>query len=307
MNQILFVEKSKKGNSLEINNIVKVFAIIIIILGIILIAKGTYGVINSSKTGKIGMDPKVSLKELNEELEINIEHDKAIDKIVYSWNDEQENILQGKGKTNIIESIELPIGTNLLNLKIIDIDKNEFDYSKQFVIADKDRTNPEIEFVVEGSKVKMVIKDETELGYIMYRWNDEDNTVVEPREDSKKQIEEKISILKGENTLTIIAVDAAGNETTKQQTFRGVKKTKIETTQENDELVIKISDEENIKKIEINVNGEIFSTDPDDSGISVNMKEVELRQKLVAGENTITITVYNVSGLSEQVTKQVTI
>ena len=37
------------------------------------------------------------------------------------------------------------------------------------------------------------------------------------------------------------------------------------------------------------------------------MKEVELRQKLAIGENTITITVYNVSGLSEQVTRQITI
>ena len=99
----------------------------------------------------------------------------------------------------------------------------------------------------------------------------------------------------------------AGNETIKQQTFRGVKKPKIETTQENDELVIKITDEENIKKIELNVNGEIFSTDPDETGVSINMKEVELRQKLVSGQNTITITVFSVNGLSEQVTKQITL
>jgi len=304
MNQILFVEKPKNGNSLEINTIIKIFSVIIMILGIVLFGKGIYGVVNSSK---IETEPEVSIRELNSELELKIEYERVIDKIIYSWNSEQEYTLLGKGRNNITENIDLPTGTNILNFKIIDINKNEFEYSKQFTVAQRDEIGPEIEFVVEGSKVKMVIKDETELSYIMYRWNEEDNTVVEPRDNSKKQIEEKIAILKGENTLTIIAVDAAGNETIKQQTFRGVKKPKIETTQENDELVIKISDEENIKKIELNVNGEIFSTDPDDTGVSVNMKEVELRQKLSSGQNTITITVYNVSGLSEQVTKQITL
>lgn len=304
MNQILFVEKPKKGASLEINRIVKIFAIIIIIFGIILIAKGTYGVINSSKKGS---EPVLSIKQIDANLEINIKHNMVIDKILYSWNNEEEYTLQGKGQTNIIETIELPIGENTLNLKVIDRDNNKFEYSKQFNIADIDTISPEIEFVVEGSKVKMVIKDERELSYIMYRWNEEDNTIVEPREGSKKRIEEKISILKGENTLTIIAVDKAGNETEKKQIFKGAKKPTIETVQENDELVIKITDEENVKKIELNVNGEIFSTDPDNSGVSINMKEVELRQKLTLGENTIIITVYNVSGLSEQVTKQITL
>lgn len=307
MNQILYVEKPKKGNSLEINSIVKIFTIVILILGIILIVKGTYGVINGSTDAQGKNDIIVSIKEVNDKLELNIKHDKAIDKIVYSWNGEQEKTLQGKGQADLIEQIELPLGTNVLSLKIIDKNKKKFEYTKELFRAEKDTIDPQIEFVVEGSKVKMVIKDETELSYIMYRWNEEDNTVVEPREDSKKQIEEKITILKGENTLTIVAVDAAGNETIKQQTFRGVKKPKIETTQENDELVIKITDEENIKKIELNVNGEIFSTDPDETGVSINMKEVELRQKLVSGQNTITITVFSVNGLSEQVTKQITL
>lgn len=304
MNQILFVEKPKKGNCLEINSVIKIFTIIIILLGIVLIAKGTYGIINSFKKEN---EPVVSIKEIDGEIEIDIKYNKAIDKIVYYWNDEQENTLQGKGQTNITETIELPIGTNVLNLKVIDIDKNKFEYAKQYYKPERDTISPEIEFVVEGSKVKMVIKDETELSYIMYRWNDEDNTIVEPREDSKKLIEEKISILKGENTLTISAVDKSGNETEKKQIFKGAKKPTIETVQENDELVIKITDEENVKKIELKVNGELFSTDPENSGVSINMKEVELRQKLVTGENTITITVYNVSGLSEQVTKQITI
>lgn len=306
MNQILYVEKQKKGGSLEINTIVKIFAIIIIVLGVILISKGIYGIANSSNN-KMQTEPVVTIKEVEDKLQINVVHNKAIDKIIYSWNDEEEVVLQGKGQNNVTETIELPVGTNMLTLTIIDSNKKEITYTKEYYKSDRDTINPEIELVVEGSKVKIVVKDETELSYMMYRWNDEDNTTVEPREDSKKQIEEKISILKGENTLTILAVDASGNETEKKQIFKGAKKPTIETAQENDELIITVKDEENIQKIEVNINGTLFSTDPDNTGTPLNVKEVEFGQKLVSGENTITITAYNVSGLSEQVTEQITI
>lgn len=306
MNQILYIQKSKNRNSLEINTILKIFAIAIIILGIILIGKGTYGIVALANEEQM-KDPIVSIKEVDGKLQINVTHNKAIDKIIYSWNDGEEVSLQGKGQTNIVETIEMPVGANTLTLKVVDVKKKESVYSKGYFKYQKDIIPPQIELVVEGSKVKIVVKDERELSYIMYRWNDEDNTVVEPREDSKKQIEEKISILKGENKLTIVAVDSSGNEATKEQTFKGVKKPTIQVTQENDELIIKVKDEENIKKIDITLNGQFYSTDPENAGASLNMQEVELRQKLQQGENTITITVYSISGLSEQVTKQVTI
>lgn len=306
MNQILFVEKSKKGNSLEINTIVKIFAIAIIIFGIILIAKGTYGIVNSSKNEE-KTEPIVSIQEVDGKLQINVIHNKIIDRIVYSWKKGQEVVLQGKGQTSMNETINIPVGTNTLTLKVIDIDKKEVTYTKEYYKADVDTTSPEIELVVEGSKVKIVAKDETELSHISYHWDDEDETIIEVREDSKKQIEEKISILKGEHTLTIVAVDANENESTKEQVFKGAKKPTINLTQENDELVIRVNDEENIQKIEITLNGEFFSTDADNTSEPLNMKEAIIRQKLQPGANTITITAYNVSGLSEQVTKEVTI
>ena len=304
MNQILYIQKSKNGNSLEINSILKIFAIAIIILGAIMIGKGTYGIVNTINPSE---EPIVAIKEDAGDLKLKISHTKAIDKIIYSWNDSEEVVMQGKGQTNIEETIQMPIGTNILHLKIVDSSKKTVKYENQYYRPDRDIIKPEIELVVEGSKVKIVVKDETKLGYIIYRWNEEDNTVVEPREESPKQIEEKISILRGENKLTIIAVDSSGNETTKEQMFKGVKKPTISVVKENDELVITVKDEENIKKIDITFNGEFYSTDPTNSGEALNMKEVELRQKLRTGENTITITAYSVTGLSEQVTKATTI
>ena len=170
-----------------------------------------------------------------------------------------------------------------------------------------DKIKPEIELLVENSKVKIVAKDETALSFMSYYWNDEDETKIEAREESPKQIEEKIDTLKGENTLTIVAVDKAGNETIKEQTFKGVKKPKIELLREGNELIVRVTDEEGVKKIEYTLNGQLYSTDPENSGASLNMKDVEFRQPLSAGENRITIKAYNVNDLQEEVSGVTTI
>ncbi len=306
MNQILFIDNPKRGNSLDIKIIIKIFVIITIILAVILIGKGIFSLISSNKNKTVAK-PTVEMVEDNGRAQINITSSKAISKIVYSWNDEEEHTLQGRGQTVINEKIDIPVGTNTLNIKVIDIDNKEYIYTKEFFKEDNDLINPEIEFLVEGSKVKIVAKDETELKYIMYRWDDEDNTTIEAREDSKTQIEEKIAILKGEHVLTVIAVDVAGNEQTKKQTFKGAKKPEIKVSQEGDELVISVKDEENIKKIELTVNGKFYSTDWQNTGASLDMKEVSLKQKLESGQNTVVITAYSVSGLSEQITANATV
>lgn len=306
MNQILYVEKSKNSNSLSTEATVKIFVISIIIFAIIFIGKGVYGIVNSKKNDKV-LEPSITINELEEELQIIINHEKAIDKIIYSWNNGKQETIQGRGRTNIVETIEFPTGNNTLYLKIIDSNKKETSYTKEYYRDDKDTIKPEIELVVEGSRVRVVAKDERKLSYIKYNWNDEDETIVEVREDSPKQIEERVSILKGENKLTIVAVDEAGNETVKEQIYKGAKKPTIEVTQTNDELLIKVSDEENIQKIEINLNGNSYSTDHENTGEPLNMKEAELNQKLEAGENNIVITAYSVNGLSEQVSRTITI
>lgn len=306
MNQILYVEKNKKTGKLETKTTVKIFAIIILIFGIILAIFGGYKIYNSVIV-EGNKEPKIEVTQIEGRLQIKVVHNKAIDKIIYAWNSEQENVLQGKNRSEIIEQIEEPFGNNTINIKVIDKNKKETTYQKEFYKEEKDIIKPEIDFEVEGSKIKIIAKDETAMGYIMYHWNNEEDTVVEASEENNKRIEERISILKGENTLTILAVDAEGNEAKKEQIFRGAKKPNIEITQQNDEILIKVTDEENLKKIDMNVNGSQSSTDPENSGVSLNLKEASFIQKLIPGKNTITITAYSVSGLSEQITQEITI
>lgn len=307
MNQILYTNnQKKKGGPLEINTILRIFAILCIMFGLILVGQGVFAMLNQQEE----VTSTVPLVEINQEgdtLKLMIKHDKIIDRIIYSWNENQEVVLQGKGRLELEETIDVPTGSNTLVLKVIDVNGKTVSYSQMYELAEGDVIKPEIELLVESSKVKIVAKDETALDYILYYWNEEDETKIDAREDSLKQIEEKIDILKGENTLTIVAIDKAGNETVKEQTFKGVKKPKIDLARSGNELIIKVTDEENIQKIEYTLNGKYYSTDPQNTGASLNMKELEIKQPLEQGENKITIKAYNINGLETEVSGEATI
>lgn len=307
MNQILYMGNNKKSGTLEIKTVVMIFSICIILFGIILVGKGSFAIISNISNNNLENIPVVTMSQEGNTIKLTVKHDKAIDKIVYNWNSKQEYMLLGKGRTDLTEEIEVPEGENLLTVKITDIEGKIVSYTRQCKSTDEDVIKPEIELLVENSKVKIVAKDETQIDYIKYYWNNEDETKVEAREDSPKQIEEKLSIMKGENTLTIIAVDKNGNETKKEQTFKGAKKPTVELYREGQELIVKVTDEEGVQKIEYTINGEQYSTDPNNTGESLNLKEVEFRQPLASGSNTITIKAYNISGLVEEVTGETTI
>lgn len=308
MNQILYTGGNKKnGGPIEIKTITKIFAIFLIVFGVTLLGKGSFAIISNSINSKVENIPVVTLVQEGNTVIIGVKHEKAIDKIVYKWNKTQEYILQGRGRTDIEEKIDIPKGENTLTVKVTDIDGKTVSYEKNCEYTNKDVTKPEIELLVEGSKVKIVAKDETEMDYISYYWNNEEETRVEARQDSPKQIEEKVTIMKGENTLTITAVDKNGNETLKEQTFKGAKKPTIELFRDGQELVVKVTDEEGIQKIEYTINGAPYSTDPNNTGEALNMKEAEFRQALVSGSNSITIKAYNISGLVEEVSGETTI
>ena len=244
--------------------------------------------------------PLVEITQENSELLVSVKHDKIIDRIVYSYNENREIVLQGKGRMELQETITLPAGINNLTLKVTDIEGKTISYNQVYEVAQGDVISPEIELLVESSKLKIVVKDETELDYMIYYWNEEDETRIDVREDSPKQIEEKIDILKGENTLTIIAVDKSGNEETKEQIFKGVKKPNIDLLVNGNELIVKATDEEGIQKVELTLNGVYYSTDANNTGEPLNSKQVEFKLPLTNGENKITIKAYNVSGLVEE-------
>ena len=313
MNQILTTEnKNRKGGPLEIKTVVIIFTVCLLIFGGFLIGKSAYSIINKNKEEGIS-EPVIQVTEVQNQLNVKVTHDKLIDKIAYSWGGAQEVVLQGKGRKEILETIDIPKGNNVLVLNVTDITGKTVTYSQEYEGKEIDITEPSVDIQKqqEGDqeKVKIVAKDETALDYIVYYWNEEDETKINAREDSPKQIEEKIDAIKGINTLTVIAVDKAGNQKTEKIDVVGTNKPKISVSKSetSNELIVKVTDEEEIKKIDYILNGQNYSTDPNNIGNSLGVKEVEFRIPLVQGENKIAITAYSTSTLSRTIETELTV
>ena len=270
----------------------------------IFVGKASYAILSQKKVSET--IPVVEVMQNGNKLLLSVRHDKLIDKIIYTWNNEKkETVLQGKGRKQLEEIIELPVGINSLQLQVIDIDGKVTKFANQYELEEGDVIEPEIELLVDGQKVKIVAKDETEISYIEYFWNNEEATKLQATETSKKQIEERIELKKGENVLHIVAVDKAGNTSTTEQVYKGATRPSIDMKKEDDNMIITIKDEEGIKKVEIVLNGQYYSSDPDNTKGPINLKELELKQKLQQGHNTITVKVSNINDLERETTKEI--
>ena len=302
MNQILYTEtKKKEKKSLEgKTTIIILILICALVIGGFFIGKVLFNTLN--KKDENTSDPLVETSQEGKKLNILVTHDKPIEKIVYKWQENQETVIAGEGKQEIQKTIDIPVGENKLTIKVTDSIGKTVTYSEDYIGEAGDVNKPEIELVVEGQKIKIIAKDETALEFITYYWNNEDETEVDVTSDDQKQIEESVEILKGENTLTVKATDKAGNVREVEQVYRGSKKPKIGVTQDSTDLVIAVSDEQGIQKIEYTLNETLYSSDPQGTGAPLGRTEVEFKQPLEEGKNNIHITVYNVDGLTAEYT-----
>lgn len=297
MNQILATEnnpeKKKTSNSkpADVKNIVRFFAIALIVFAVLLIASGTYSLIrnkNSQAQNQNASIPNITITQQGAKAIVTITHDKPIDKIRYAWGDGVEETLQGMGRTKVTEPLDIPLGTTTLNLRVTDNIGKEARKQQQFSIQEgQDLLAPTIELADDGEgNIKIVAKDDVAISYILYSWNDGEQTKVEVHPDSPKQIQEKIKSLEGFNTLKVVAVDQRENKAEKeQQVYAGAPK--ISVIQEGEKLRIRATDDVEIEKISYVLNGRGY-----ESG-ALSQKEVEFEQELDVGQNIITITVTN--------------
>lgn len=303
MNQILSTDisgnkkKNKNSKPIEINNIVKFFAIAIIIFGIFIIGIGAYSIIDYQKEQQEeNIEPTIQIEnKTNNSIILKVTHKKNIESLEYGWNDEEKVFVNGNNGRYLEKEITIPSGTNTLHVIIRDEDGKEITYEKQYEIE----SNINIE--ISGNKIKISYEGNTQLSYMTYRWDEEEEKRIEANGTS---IEEEIDAIKGLHTLTVIVVDENNNTDTKVQKINGVSKPKIslgvDDTKEH--FVIMTSDDEKLEKVE-------FKLNQDDEVYELNLgnqntKELNYRVpfELQSGENIIEVTVYNSNNISEQIT-----
>ena len=298
MNQILATSnptakktKTKRsGGPADIRTIVKVFAIVMMIFGVFMIGTGSYAIYKDNEASNSEITKPVITESLNEDstaVILTVTHDKAIDRIEYSWNDGEVQTITGNGRRYIEQEIEIPGGTNTLNVKAIDTQGQEISTQREFTAEEI------INLSVSGSKLKITAENETEIAYMTYRWDDEEEQRIDINATT---VDQEIDIPMGEHDLTVILVDVNNETITKEQKVKGVTKPTIDiqTDDAGEYYLITITDETGLERVELNIRGE-------ERTITVENGETELKYKLrlnEGDENRLEITAYNVDGIA---------
>lgn len=298
MNQILSTEEPKKtkqkqtNNSGDLKKIIKIFGITILIFGAALIGVYSYKIFNNNN--KI-TKPEIILGEIEENAKIIAKAEAGISRIIYYWdnNDQVEKSLNGT--TEYEEIVSIPNGENTLTVKIIDKNGQTIEANNTY-IGIKDTEKPKIE-VASEDKTKIIVTDETELAYVTYKWEGEDDenlvkVEAEPEEGETvaKKIEIDVIAKEGTNILEITAVDTAGNIETLRKTYKGVKDPEIEVYREGEKLYLRITHELGFKKVEFSVNGKNVVYDQNLSIYDATKQELFYYFDLIEGKNEVIIT-----------------
>ena len=296
MNQILATSNTntkKKGGPADIKTIVRVFAIVMIIFGMCMIGTGSYAIYKDSES-KTEITKPVITESLKDDTTVllTVTHDKAIDKIEYRWNDGEVQTITGNGRKYIEQEIEIPGGTNTLNVTAIDVDGQE-------IYTDKEYTTEEvINLSVSGSKLKIQAENETEISYMTYRWDEEEEQRIDINSTT---VDQEIDIPMGEHDLTVILVDVNNETITKEQKVKGVTKPTItvELDESKENYIITITDDTGLEKVDFLIRGE-------EKTVTVEDGKTELKYKLglkEGNDNVLEITAYNVDGIASDTKK----
>lgn len=299
MNQILYVGDNKNNGPVAVKSVIKFLAIIIIIFGIILIGEGTYSMYKGIVANSGNNIPTVYMNRVNDTVVIKAENNIEIAKLIYSWNKGEETVLLPNNKA-VEEVVLLPNENSILNVTIVDIKGKETKFMQQWNIEGIDIKKPEMEIATDDSsrKITIIARDETQIDYLIYKWNNEAETRVNGTERNKLEIQKTIDMKLGENKLTVTAVDKNGNTNTLEKTIIISSKPTIAVKQSNSKIHIVINDEVSIKTVSININGQVYA------GEYEAKKQLKLNVPLKQGNNTVSITVTNESGLEQKVVRE---
>ncbi len=291
------LESIKRANSVsnkaDLAKVIRVFCIIIIIFGLVLIGQSTYAMIANREKDKDTIS--VSEDRMGKETKITVETNYPIKSFTYKWNDGEPVVVNGDGTIKFETIIQIPNGNNILNMTVKDYYGYEHKlHNKQYIYESTDVNKPTIEIGISGTKLNISATDDVEMSYITYKWNNDEEIRVDVDKNNKQKISTDIEVPGGQNKLTIVAADKEGNRETRTENIVGDTKPTFTASLDGNTLIVSASDDEGISKISITVDSVV--TDSGDTPI--NQKEITASMTLESGGHTIEVSVTNVNGLT---------
>ena len=302
--------KKVKNKTPMSDKVVKVFALLMIVLAIGLIASGVLSIMKNKKDTEesetnIPTAPQVQanidaeLDEITGKVKIMVDSPVTISKIIYSWDQDHDNVVSGEKQTSIEEEIIAPYGEHVLHVQVTDEQNNKTTRDFTFDSAmGMDTTQPEITLTItEDKKLLITATDDTSIAYVTYTWNNEETQTREAEEEGMQKLEFTEEIPKGKNTIVVVAVDGSesSNARTVSKVFEGVTKPEINygfLDSVGSVLQIMCSHENGIKSIYYTLNGQPYQWQVGEGEEAP--KELTFQQESVPGHNEMTIKVTSV-------------
>lgn len=309
MNQILSIENKKKQKTkkirtrrpIEIKGIIMFFAVIIMVFGLTLAGQGSYALYKNMDDRKPENIPYITIGRVNDKAIVQVNSNIEISKIVYSWNNGEESAIP-IGSTNAREEITLLGYDSVLNLTIEDINGKKVKYQKQYILTGVDITKPSIEIETKdgNDKMKIIARDETEISYMSYQWEDGEPVIINADQQGQTEITTEVPLVVGSKKIKIIAKDTNGNiEEIEKEIVTSTAKPKITLRRNKQKISIEVEDKDGIASITANLNGEEHKL------TDINRKKVKVGYLyLREGNNTISVEITNVNGYTEKATTE---
>lgn len=308
MNQILVTEVGKKQKkkrnrnttaSIEIAKIVRFFAIFIIIFGLCLIGHSSYALYRDSKANNTDNLAEINITRINDTLRVDVKSTYIIEKFRYSWSNSEERSIP-ENATSFQEEIILPPENSVLTIIVEDETGRAVTYTKDIILDGIDIAKPSVSIDQQATSIRIKAEDETKIDYMTYRIDDGEEIRIDKNNVDDKSIEYAITqdeIGRGTHKITVTAYDTSGNSTVQESPDIVISTERPEiknlyVDQEQGKLMIEVEDADGIQSIEVNLNGQVYSMN------DVNRTEATFSLNLVEGNNTFSIKVENVNGLS---------
>lgn len=293
MNQILITKDEKGRSTLGLKPIIIFFAVALIIVGIIFLGQGAYKSYKKAQETKDFPKPTLALEKNGSSLNMHLKCEIPINKIEYAWNDGSISLLEVSGKKEVKFDIEMPNGNNTLQVYAIDVNgnKTKFEQKISFTQEDnKDTEKPEITIAKSetAGKIKIKATDNSEIDYLSYKWEGEDEIVVKATEDTKKEIIQEINVQKGTKKIIVTVVDKTGNKKSLTMDIVGSNGPTVKVSIADNNFIVKVTSEVGLTKITYTHNDEEKSVE----NIPEKAKEFEFKVPLKDGVNYLKINAY---------------
>ena len=289
----------------------------LIIFSIILIGEGAWRLYTNLNKNVDIIKPEIIGTIKSDKTVFNVKSEIGIKEIVYSWNGGVETRIDKSGENNFNFDVENPIGVNELLIKTTDVNGGTVTYNNIKIVYDEDdglgapeddsqtglidwetavandKKEPMVVLTAEKGKVVITASDDVMMSYITYSWNGGEEVKVTGLSEDEKTLSTKVDALKGDNKIKIKAYDKAGNCKELEKDVHGTDGPKISVKKNDGKLIINVTDEYSITKIEYNFNNEEKSIE------NIEGNNYEFTLDLKDGDNFIIINAYEGNVKSE--------